>query len=107
MNDNSVSSNDTTDREAQLYAIIEAQEARLNAIADLVAHVRHGINNPLTGILGQAQLLLRKDLPEDIHHCIESIEQLAIRTRDMAAMLRNIQRPVPHAETGKLSSLNG
>ena len=32
---------------------------KLEETADLVARIRHEINNPLTGVLGQAQLLLR------------------------------------------------
>jgi nitrogen-specific signal transduction histidine kinase len=32
----------------------------LDEVAQLVAHIRHEINNPLTGVLGQAQLLCVK-----------------------------------------------
>ena len=79
--------------ERQLRALVASQEAKLSEIADLVANVRHDINNPLTGVMGQAQLLLRMDLPPDIRQRIESIEQLAIRIRDTTALLRNIQTP--------------
>src|SRR6188474_3137189 len=37
---------------------------KLEETADLVARIRHEINNPLTGVLGQAQLLLREELSE-------------------------------------------
>ena len=37
---------------------------KLEETAALVARIRHEINNPLTGVLGQAQLLLREDLSE-------------------------------------------
>ena len=50
--------------EAQLRARIVDCEAELAEIACMVARVRHEINNPLTGVLGQAQLLLREDLSE-------------------------------------------
>ena len=33
---------------------------KLEDTAALVAHIRHEINNPLTGVLGQTQLLLRE-----------------------------------------------
>ena len=47
--------------EEQLRARIAQYEAQLDEIAEMVARVRHEINNPLTGVLGQAQLLLRED----------------------------------------------
>ena len=31
---------------------------RLDEVAELVANIRHEINNPLTGVLGQAQLVI-------------------------------------------------
>ena len=68
---------------------------RLEEVADLVAHIRHEINNPLTGILGQAQLLLREDLNERARKRAQSIEELSIRLRDVVAQLREVQRPAP------------
>jgi signal transduction histidine kinase len=56
--------------------------------------VRHEINNPLAGILGQAQLLLREELNDKARRRAETIEQLATRLRDVVAQLRQIQRPV-------------
>jgi signal transduction histidine kinase len=67
--------------------------ARLEEVADLVARVRHEINNPLTGVLGQAQLLLREDLSERARKRAQSIEELSIRLRDIVAQLRDVQRP--------------
>jgi len=69
--------------------------ARLDEVADLVARVRHEINNPLTGVLGQAQLLLREDLNERARRRAQSIEDLAIRLKDIVAQLRDVQRPAP------------
>ena len=66
---------------------------RLEEVADLVARVRHEINNPLTGVLGQAQLLLREDLSERARKRAQSIEELAIRLKDIVAELREVQRP--------------
>ena len=68
-------------------------EAQLDAMAELVARVRHEINNPLTGVLGQAQLLLREDLSEKARKRVETIEALAIRLRDIVGQLREVQRP--------------
>ncbi len=79
--------------EQQLRSLIAEQETRLTEIADLVAHVRHEINNPLTGVLGQAQLLLREELSESARRRVVTIEQLAGRIRDTVAQLREVQRP--------------
>src|SRR5712691_10688867 len=68
-------------------------EQRIDEVADLVSRVRHEINNPLTGILGQAQLLLREDLNDKARKRAETIEELAIRMRDIVAQLRQVQRP--------------
>lgn len=79
--------------EQQLRSLLAEQEARLTEIAELVAHVRHEINNPLTGVLGQAQLLLREELSESARRRVVTIEQLAGRIRDTVAQLREVQRP--------------
>lgn len=84
--------------EAQLRARIVAYEAQLDEIAEMVARVRHEINNPLTGVLGQAQLLLREDLSERARKRVETIESMAIRLRDIAAELRQVQRPAVNGE---------
>lgn len=84
--------------EEQLRARIAAYEAQLDEIAEMVARVRHEINNPLTGVLGQAQLLLREDLSERARKRVETIEGMAIRLRDIAAELRQVQRPAANGE---------
>jgi len=66
---------------------------KLEQTADLVARIRHEINNPLTGVLGQAQLLLREDLSERSRKRVQTIEDLALRLRDVVAQLREVQRP--------------
>lgn len=73
--------------------LIAEYEARLDEVADLVARVRHEINNPLAGVLGQAQLLLREELNDRARKRAQTIEELAIRLRDVVAQLRQIQRP--------------
>jgi signal transduction histidine kinase len=66
---------------------------RLEEVAELVARIRHEINNPLTGVLGQAQLLLREDLSDRARKRAQTIEDLAIRIRDIVAQLREVQKP--------------
>lgn len=78
-------------------ALVSEYEARIDEIAELVARVRHEINNPLAGVLGQAQLLLREELNDRARKRAETIEELAIRLRDVVAQLRQIQKPAKAA----------
>jgi signal transduction histidine kinase len=82
------------DAEERIRAVVADYEARIDEVADAIARVRHEINNPLTGVLGQAQLLLREDLSERARKRAETIEELAIRIRDIVALLRKIQKPL-------------
>ena len=66
---------------------------KLEQVAELVARVRHEINNPLTGVLGQAQLLLREDLSDRARKRAQTIENLAIRLKDIVGQLRDVQKP--------------
>ena len=72
--------------------MIADYEAKLDEVADLITRVRHEINNPLTGVLGQAQLLLREDLNDRARKRAQTIEGLAIRIRDIVAQLRQVQK---------------
>jgi signal transduction histidine kinase len=85
----------------QLSSAIRELELKLNEMADLVAHVRHEINNPLTGVIGQAQLLLREELSPTARRRVETIEQLAGRIRDTVAQLREVQRAQLPPHTGQ------
>jgi signal transduction histidine kinase len=81
-----------SDGEEKLRALIAEYERRTDEVADLITRVRHEINNPLTGVLGQAQLLLREELNEKARKRAETIEALAIRIRDIVAQLRQVQK---------------
>ena len=81
----------------RLRRTVALYEARLTEIADLTARARHEINNPLTGLIGQAQLLLREDLNDAARRRVEIIEELATRIRDIVAELRIVQRPNTNA----------
>ncbi|HEX7175494.1 MAG TPA: histidine kinase dimerization/phospho-acceptor domain-containing protein [Pyrinomonadaceae bacterium] len=72
----------------------DARDEPARLTAELAARVRHEINNPLTGLIGQAQLLLRDDtLSETARRRVEIIEQLAKRIRDAVAELRAVRNP--------------
>jgi signal transduction histidine kinase len=76
----------------RVRAIVAEYDARIDEVAELIARVRHEINNPLAGVLGQAQLLLREELNEKARKRAETIEELAIRLRDVVAQLRQVQK---------------
>jgi signal transduction histidine kinase len=80
--------------EEKTRALVADYEARLDEVAQLIARVRHEINNPLTGVLGQAQLLLREELSEKARRRAQTIEELALRLRDIVAELRQVQKPL-------------
>ena len=82
------------DLDQKTRALIAEHEAKLDEVAELIARVRHEINNPLTGVLGQAQLLLREELSEKARKRALTIEELAMRLRDIVAQLRQIQKPL-------------
>jgi signal transduction histidine kinase len=77
----------------EMNALIADYEAKMDEVTELITRVRHEINNPLTGVLGQAQLLLREDLNERARKRAQTIEELAVRMSDIVAQLREVQRP--------------
>lgn len=85
------------DDAARLQAAIDDYEKKLAEAADLVARVRHEINNPLAALLGQAQLLLREELSDKARRRAETIEAQAKRIQEIVAELRVIQTPPPAA----------
>ncbi len=79
---------------ARLRALVAEYESKMTDAATLVARVRHEINNPLAGLLGQAQLLLREDLSEKARGRVQIIEELAKRIEKIGSELREVQTPV-------------
>ncbi len=84
----------SNDKADELRKLLAEHENKIDEVAELVSRVRHEINNPLTGILGQAQLLLREELNEKARKRAETIERLAQRLAQTVAELRLVQRPV-------------
>ena len=89
--------------------LIEAQEKlieaeRRAAVGQIGITVRHEINNPLTAILGQTQLLLmrRDPMSDDIKNRLKTIEHLSLRIRDIVKKLEAIkQAPVTEYVKGE------
>ena len=98
MSENEARPSEAEEGEEQLRRVVAECEARLTEFAELAARVRHEINNPLTGLIGQAQLLLREELNDAARRRVQTIEHLANRIRDTVASLREIQ--LPHVTHG-------
>ena len=66
---------------------------RLAAIGQIGLTIRHEINNPLTGILGLTQWLLEQEpgLSESARNDLRTIEEMALRIRDIVKKLEKVE----------------
>lgn len=101
---------DITDRKQMESQIKVAQThltqaARLATLGELASGVAHQINNPLTTIIGDAQLLLRDIAPgQPGRESAEAIEQAGWRLLEVVQRLLEFSRPA--ADTLDLLSIN-
>jgi two-component system NtrC family sensor kinase len=69
------------------------QTARLSAMGELAAAVAHQINNPLTTVLGDSELILRDLLPEDQNfEAIQAIHRAGKRAHEVVRRLLAMAR---------------
>ncbi|MBI3271022.1 MAG: response regulator [Planctomycetes bacterium] len=84
---------------------------RLAAIGEIGLAVRHEINNPLTSLLGQAEMLLagRAPLTEDAKRRVQTIHDMAMRIKTIVQRLEDIKeaRTVPYLESSRMTDLHG
>jgi signal transduction histidine kinase len=72
------------------------QASRAAAVGDLAAGVAHEVNNPLTGVLGFAELLIDASALDDPRRAdLETIRDEALRARDIVRALRDFASPRP------------
>lgn len=71
------------------------QAAKLAAIGEIASNVAHEINNPLTSILGYAELMREEDDRDSILRDIDIIEQESLRAREIVRQLLEFSRKKP------------
>ena len=77
-----------TDDEMTWKQVQLVESERLAAVEELAAGVAHEINNPLTSVMGYAELLLMMDLDPKVRRDIEKIHEGADRVR---RIVQNLQ----------------
>ena len=59
----------------------------LASVGELASGVAHELNNPLTGVIGFSELLLGRDIPDDIRVDMEIVHREAQRA---AGVVKNL-----------------
>ncbi len=88
---------DVSEQTALQRSLVQAE--KLSALGEIVAGLAHELNNPLTGILGYAQLLMGSGLDEKTRGRLEQISLEAQRCRTIVQGLLGFAR---HYESAKL-----
>lgn len=71
------------------------QQEKLKSILDTAVTVNHEVNNPLTAILGNVQLLLMNsdEMDADLKKKLRTIEESALKIRDVTQRLMKLTSP--------------
>lgn len=77
---------------------------RLASIGELASGIAHELNNPLTSVVGFSQLLLEKDIPDDVKEDLRIIYSEAQRTADVVKNLLTFARK--HSAVKQMVNIN-
>jgi PAS domain S-box-containing protein len=81
---------DITEQKQQNEQLMMAD--RLASIGELAAGTAHELNNPLTSVIGFSQLLMEKDIPDDIREDVKLVYNEARRAADVTKNLLTFAR---------------
>ena len=76
------------------------QSEKMSAIGQLISGVTHELNNPLSGVIGYAQLLQSSDVGEKDKRNLEKIHSEAVRCRKIVQNLLGFSRRHEPEKTG-------
>jgi two-component system NtrC family sensor kinase len=68
------------------------QTEKLSSLGGMISGVAHELNNPLTSIIGNAQLLMRKEIPPDFRNKLEVIQRESVRCTKIVGGLLSFAR---------------
>ena len=94
---------DVTERKKMEEQLIVTD--RLASIGELASGIAHELNNPLTGVIGFSELLLEKDVPNEIREDIAIVHNEAIRAAEVVKNLLTFARK--HTPLKQLVNING
>jgi two-component system NtrC family sensor kinase len=78
---------------------------RLASIGELASGIAHELNNPLTSIIGFSQLLMEREIADDIKEDLKLVHSEAQRSANIVKNLLTFARK--HAPVKQLSQING
>jgi len=93
---------DVTERKKMEEQLIVTD--RLASIGELASGIAHELNNPLTGVIGFSELLLEKDVPNEIREDIAIIHNEAMRAAEVVKNLLTFGRK--HTPLKQLVNIN-
>jgi len=93
---------DITEQKQQNERLMMAD--RLASIGELAAGTAHELNNPLTSVIGFSQLLMERDIPDDIREDLNLIYSEAQRAAGVTKNLLAFARK--HAPVKQLNQIN-
>ena len=96
------SARDMTEKRKMEQQLLQSE--KLSAVGTMISGVAHELNNPLTSIIGNAQLLAKRDVPEDIKNKLSVILKESIRSSKIVAGLLAFARE--HKPERKMTNIN-
>jgi PAS domain S-box-containing protein len=93
---------DITEKKQMERQLIQAE--KLSSLGGILSGVAHEMNNPLTSIIGIAQMIMRGPVPEDIREKLEVIHRESLRTAKIIQGLLTFARE--HKPERKMISVN-